>query len=329
MHAVRLYGTPSFEPAAQAKSFFDLFQNTMALSDSPISLDSLYAQGKGTQAQGRNGLWLDSFGQRGQGGAADGTGGFASSLNGTSFGYDYAPGKGIVSGVSAGCSGEQVGLGESLGHGNIQAVFTSAYGGYATKDSYLEAVLSYTRNQYENSRYLSVGSITEQVYGNHGGETFSSYLRVGRYFQMGGGALLEPFAGMEYTRLYEEGFRESGAEGINLRIADRRVNSLTGEVGLRLSGPVETGYGRLVPEISASWGYDFKIGDRRIDASFADSPGSEFSIPEQDPGRHTGRLRAGLSFLNQKGLSASVHYDGEFSRQDGGHAVFGFLRYEY
>jgi outer membrane autotransporter protein len=220
-------------------------------------------------------------------------------------------------------------LGESLGHGNIQAVFTSAYGGYATKDSYLEAVLSYTRNQYENSRYLSVGSITEQVYGNHGGETFSSYLRVGRYFQMGGGALLEPFAGMEYTRLYEEGFRESGAEGINLRIADRRVNSLTGEVGLRLSGPVDTGYGRLVPEISASWGYDFKIGDRRIDASFADSPGSEFSIPDQDPARHTGRLRAGLSFLNQKGLSASVHYDGEFSRQDGGHAIFGFLRYEY
>jgi outer membrane autotransporter protein len=146
---------------------------------------------------------------------------------------------------------------------------------------------------------------------------------------MSGGALLEPFAGMEYTHLYEEGFRESGAEGINLRIADRRVNSLTGEVGLRLSGPVETGYGRLVPEISASWGYDFKIGDRQIDASFADSPGSEFSIPDQDPARHTGRLRAGLSFLNQKGLSASVYYDGEFSRQDGGHAIFGFLRYEY
>jgi outer membrane autotransporter protein len=146
---------------------------------------------------------------------------------------------------------------------------------------------------------------------------------------MGGGALLEPFAAMEYTQQYEEGFRESGAGGINLRIADRRINSLAGEVGIRLSGPVEIRYGRLVPEISASWDYDFKIDDRRIDASFADSPGSEFSIPEQDPGRHSARLRAGLSLVNQKGLSASVHYDGEFSRHDGGHAIFGFLRYEY
>jgi uncharacterized protein with beta-barrel porin domain len=329
MQAVRLYGTPEFEPAVQAKSFSDLSRQAMALSDSPLSLDDLYAQGKLTQAQGRNGLWLDSFSQRGLGGTADGTGGFDSSLKGTLFGFDYAPGKGILSGVSAGCSGERVGLGENQGQGSIQAAFTSAYGGYATKNSYLEAVLSYSRNQYENSRHLSVGSITEQVSGNHGGETFSSYLRIGRYFQMGGGALLEPFAAMEYTHLYEEGFRESGAGGINLRIADRRVNSLAGEVGLRLSGPVETRHGRLVPEISASWDYDFKIDNRRIDASFADSPGSEFSIPEQDSGRHTARLRAGLSFLSQKGLSASLHYDGEFFRRDGGHAVFGFLRYEY
>jgi outer membrane autotransporter protein len=329
MHAVRLYGTPAFEPAVQAKSFSDLSRQAMALADSALSLDDLYAQGKLTQAQGRNGLWLDSFGQKGQGGSANGTGGFGSSLNGTSFGFDYAPSKGIVSGVSAGCSGDRIGLGENLGQGNIQAAFTSAYGSYATKYSYLEAVLSYTRNQYENSRHLSVGSITEQVSGNHGGETFSSYLRIGRYFQMGGGALLEPFAAMEYTHLYEEGFRESGAGGINLRIADRRVNSLAGEVGLRLSWPVEIRYGRLVPEISASWDYDFKIDDRRIDASFADSPGSEFSIPEQDPGRHSARLRAGLSLVTQKGLSASVHYDGEFSRHDGGHAIFGFLRYEY
>ena len=329
MQAVRLYGTPAFEPAVQAKSFSDLSRQAMAVADSPLSLETLYAQGKLTQAQGRNGLWLDSFGQKGQGGTAGGTGGFDSSLNGTLFGFDYAPRKGIVSGVSAGCSGEQVGLAENLGEGYIQAAFTSAYGSYTTKNFYLEAVLSYTRNQYENSRQVSVGSITEQAYGNHGGETLSSYMRIGRYLQMGGGALLEPFAAMEYTQQYEEGFRESGAGGINLRIADRRVNSLAGEVGLRLSGPVETRYGRLVPEISASWDYDFKIDNRRIDASFADSPGSEFSIREQDPGRHTARLRAGLSLLNQKGLSASVHYDGEFSRRDGSHAVFGFLRYEY
>lgn len=110
---------------------------------------TVYAQGKLTQAQGRNGLWLDSFGQKGQGGSANGTGGFDSSLNGTSFGFDYAPSKGIVSGVSAGCSGDRIGLGENLGQGNIQAAFTSAYGSYATKYSYLEAVFSYTRNQYE------------------------------------------------------------------------------------------------------------------------------------------------------------------------------------
>jgi len=89
---------------------------------------------------------------------------------------------------------------------------------------------------------------------------------------------------LHYTHYYEGGFREFGAGGVNLRIADGHVNSLGGEVGLRLSGSLE---------------------------------------------RNTARLGAGLSFLGQRGLSASFQYDGEFSQSERGHGVFGFLRFEY
>jgi uncharacterized protein with beta-barrel porin domain len=329
MHNLRLYGTPFFDSAVQAKSFSDLFHQTMSLADSPLSLDGLYAFGKLTQAQGRNGLWLDSFGQRENQGQGNGYTGYNALLNGTSFGYDYALSKRIVSGVSAGYSWDRVGLAQNLGQGDMQTVFSSVYGSYATKNAYLETVLSYTQNQYENTRHLAIGPITETAYGEHGGNAFSSYLGVGRYFKMGSLALLEPFAALQYTYMVEEGFQESGAGGINLRIADRHVNSLIGEVGLRMSGSLEGRYGRLVPEISASWNYDFHVDDQRIDASFADIPGSTFSIPGQEVGRHTARLGAGLSFLGQKGLSASLQYDGEFSQSERGHGVFGFLRYEY
>jgi len=329
MHNLRLYGTPFFDAAVQSKSFSNLFQQTMSLSDSPLSLDGLYALGKLTQAQGRNGLWLDSFGQRENQGQGNGYSGYNAFMNGTSFGYDYALSKRIVSGISAGYSWDRVGLAENLGQGGLQTVFSSVYGSYATKNAYLETVLAYTQNQYENTRDLSIGEITEKAYGEHEGNAFSSYLGVGRYFKMGSLALLEPFAALQYTYMVEEGFQESGAGGINLRIADRHVNSLVGEVGLRLSGSFEGRYGRLVPEINASWNYDFHIDDQHIDASFADIPGSTFSIPGQEAERHTARLGAGLSFLGQKGLSASLHYDGEFSRSEPGHAVFGFLRYEY
>ncbi len=101
MHALRLYGTPAFEPAVQARSFSDLSRQAMAQADSPLSLEALYAQGNRTRAQGKKGLWLDSFAQKGQGGTTNGTGGFDSSLNGTSFGFGFSPRTGILSGVSA------------------------------------------------------------------------------------------------------------------------------------------------------------------------------------------------------------------------------------
>ena len=126
------------------------------------------------------------------------------------------------------------------------------------------------------------------------------YVGAGRDFGWRG-LELRPFGSLHYTRLTEDGFRESGAGSAGLIVEDRAAQTLLGEAGVRARRPVVADWGRLVPELSIGVDHAFDLGDGGVEAALAEAPGERFTIPGAEPGGTGLRLGARLGFTTPGG----------------------------
>ena len=134
---------------------------------------------------------------------------------------------------------------------------------------------------------------------------------------------------MQYTYLDEDGFTEKDAGSLNLVVDSRYTDALVSQLGFRAAGVFNTGIGRLVPEASLAWLYDFDIDDRVVTSAFAGAPGVSFSVDGQDVEQHGAVVGAGITLMNASGLVTSIAYSGEFRDGYDAHAVIGQLRIEF
>jgi uncharacterized protein YhjY with autotransporter beta-barrel domain len=288
----------------------------------------LYNFGRVTQIQGKYGLWLDAFGQWGDQEEKDGYTGFDYFMRGATLGFDHALSDKFMTGISVGYSRSDVDLDDDQGSGYIKSLYGSLYGSYFYKNLYIDGILSYGRNWYDNHRLITIGTDQRRAYSKHDGDLFSAYLQEGYYFDIQKW-LIGPFVSLQYIYLDEESFKEKGAGGVSLNIDGRQTNSLVSELGVRLARVFKTKYGSLIPEVSAAWLHDFDIDDRVITSSFAGFPGASFSIKGQDVDRNGATLGAGITFIHKSGLSTSLRYMGEFREKYKSNGIMGELRFTF
>jgi uncharacterized protein YhjY with autotransporter beta-barrel domain len=300
----------------------------LAYNGSDASIGQFFTPGQLSQLQGKNGLWFNGFGQWGDQDEEDGFTGFDYNMWGTTLGFDHTFGDKLMAGLSLGYSRTDIDLDRYQGNGDINSLFGSLYGSYFSKNAYIEGVLSYGKNWYHNNRLIVIGPIQREAYSSHHGDAFSAYIGGGYHFDLKDWAL-GPFASLRYIYLDEESFRETGADSLNLWVDHRKTDSLISELGLRVARIFKSKYGRLIPELSAAWSYDFDIDDRAITTSFAGAPSAEFSIQGQEVERSGAILGAGLTFIHKSGFSTSLKYSGEFREGYKSHGVIGELRYTF
>ena len=153
---------------------------------------------------------------------------------------------------------------------------------------------------------------------------------------LGGGYLisrdsvvLEPFGRLQYVKLDEDSFTESGAGDINQRISSRDTDSLTSEIGMRVSRSFPHAGGRLTTDASVAWLHDFDIDDRTITTSYTGAPTSSFSVPGQDVESNAVTLGLGVAFETSKRVSTSLNYNGEFRDGFSAHGIIGRISYRF
>jgi uncharacterized protein with beta-barrel porin domain len=300
----------------------------LAFSGSDASLGQLFTPGQLSQVQGKNGLWLDAFGQWGDEDEEDGYTGYDYFMRGATLGFDHRLMDKLMAGVSLGYSRSDIDLDRNRGSGEVKSLFGSLYGSYFDKNLYIDAILSYGRNWYDNSRLITIGGILRRATSDHDAHLFSGYLGGGYYFDFNPWAF-GPYGSLQYIRLDEESFEERGAGGISLRVSDRKTDSLTSELGVRLVRLIKGKCGNFIPEVSLGWSHDFDIDDHVVRASFAGSPGASFSIDGQDVERNGLVVGAGLTFIHKGGFSTSFRYKGEFREGYKSNGVMGEIRYSF
>jgi outer membrane autotransporter protein len=301
-----------------------------ALSGEPIRL--AYA-GKGLSdlldASGAErarslGLWLRGFSQRGNQNATEDMNGFDYRLTSTTIGYDRRLTNTFSAGVSFGAVRNTVNVDSNSSQGDIDSKIGSIYAGYIDQRLYVNGVLSAGRNTYDTHRTNAVDQST--ISSGHDGDVIAAALGAGRYVQLEAW-WLEPFVTVQFTRLKDKAFSETGSGALD--IPARTSDGLVSTLGARLSRPIQDGNGATwVPQASLAWLHDYSK-NQVINASYIGAPDSSFSIEGQPIQRNGALVGLGLSYRTKGGVITTFQYNGEFRDQFHAHGLAGEFRFEF
>lgn len=276
----------------------------------------------------RHAVWMDGFGHWARQDAQGGLAGYDYRLAGAALGADQLMADDLLVGVSFGQSNADIDVDDHMAQGDIDSYFGSLYGSYFTDRMYVDATVSYGRQRYENTRRVEVGTVSGAAHSSHDGDVYSAHAETGWNLSLKPWTL-QPFAALRYTFLDEDGYAESGAEGVNLRVKERRTDSLVSNLGLRFACPFEKDHWLCIPEVTVAWDHDFDLDDRRITAAFEGAPTTTFVTDGRDIDRDGLVLGAGLTVIRRNNLSLSLTYTGELRRHYTAHALAGGMRYEF
>ncbi len=296
----------------------------------PTDIDRLYTPGQPphmAQLQGREGFWIDTFGSWAEQKAKHGYTGYDQDSRGGMLGFDILKENWLI-GLGAGVSRTELDLENRQGDGRVRNFSGGLYGSYFRQRLFIDSALTFGKNRYKTKRNITIGQIERQAESEYDGKVMSASLGGGYTLDMNGWGI-EPFGTARYVYLEEDGFRESGADSVDLNVDSRYTDSLISDLGFRVFRAWKVRNGYFIPEISAAWRYDFDLDDRKISASYAGAPDTFFTVPGQDVDRHGAAVSAGFSYGGQRGLSAALHYHGEFRDNYTSNGVSGKLQFRF
>jgi uncharacterized protein YhjY with autotransporter beta-barrel domain len=293
-------------PLAEAIDRTDLAQE-LALAQfgfTPLTFD-LFDRSNSQEVRRRPGFWLSGFGNTMAHNEDGGFSGFNHRTQGIPVGFDFRLSDHFIAGVAATQSHGTLSFQNERGTGRSEGVFTTVYGSYFTDHAELEGMFSYGRDNYTNVREIALGNLNRRASSEHDGDVFSARFE-GRYHFNLDNLKIEPFVSMQYSRLSIAGFRESGAGDLGLIVNQRSVDALASQVGLRLAHPLSFGAGLLIPELTAAWQHDFRVGDSSISASFRGASHERFRIAAPDDFGSALKLGGALTFVGNQRVSAAA-----------------------
>ncbi|MGB6229453.1 MAG: autotransporter domain-containing protein [Litorimonas sp.] len=161
--------------------------------------------------------------------------GLSEQYRGEGFGFtgglDTALGPFHAVGVNLGFASTEiedvVGIDEPL---DVTTVLAGLYAGYQSGALGVDAYLGGGWNQFEQNRRLSVGDVTASSEGDWDGTHLTASLRTGYDISLGNRFWARPVVSLDYLRLSESAFTESGDVGFALAVEDRtsETGSVTG-----------------------------------------------------------------------------------------------------
>jgi outer membrane autotransporter protein len=230
-------------------------------------------------------------------------------------GADYRWSENFVSGLYAGYEYTYSKYGsDSNMRGN--GVNFGGYASYATEEGYYaDAVVGGGYTGYQTRRSIQFSTIDRTAQADPNATQFSAALNLGKDFEIGK-FTLGPIVGAQYTYAGIGSFTETGAESLDLSLAQQNANSLRSTLGGRIAYTWNLNQTiAFIPEVRMFWQHEFLNNARNIGASLDGGNGAGFDFETTDPYRDSVFAGAGVTAQFGKNLSGSVFYNVNFGSQ--------------
>jgi outer membrane autotransporter protein len=303
----------------------------MMLAYNSASLSGLITGGKRSDPpapESRWGLYLDPALILGSQQSSGNQTGFNFAIAGFNAGADYRVRDDLLVGLATGYT--HTGATFRGSGGTVQASTwpLTAYAAYLPRPFYAYGSLGYALNLFNLERDLSFGGLNRTARSSTTGNQFNGYGEAGYDLKLKA-LVATPVLSLAYSRLWVNGFDESGAGALNLDVSSQNASSLQTGVGAKFAVPLKRNSVTVVPQVYASYQHEYSNSSRGLDARLSQA-GSSFAFTTDSPHRNFAVVGADVSILTQKNLKVQLDYNAEVGRGNyTAHCVSAGLRWQF
>lgn len=266
-------------------------------------------------ADTRSGVFLQPVGMTAW---QDGTGGrtaYGHATWGLLGGLDRAFTGKFSAGLFGGSVGRELRLSSPASDsGHVETASLGAYSTYQADDWFVEGSLRAGLDWYRGRRTVSSPAGGLKASAAWTGWNLFAHAGAG-YDWKAGGWTLGPVCSVEFARLAQDGYTESGGGPLGLRVLPRADVSLQSSLGVRLARPLEYAWGTLTPEARIAWGHEWMSGSREIVSNFRGFENTRFTTKTVPPASDWVSAGAALTVQWPNRLSVTARADADLFRQ--------------
>ena len=226
-------------------------------------------------------------------------------------GSDYRWSKHFVTGLYAGYDysyAEYSGGGSAKGN----SFNFGTYASYAKDGYYADAIVGGGYTGFQTKRSIQFSTIDRTALADPNSAQFTAGLNLGKDFQIRK-FTFGPIAGAQFTAVNIGSFTETGAESLDLALAQENANSLRSTLGGRVAYTWNLNKKiTLIPELRMFWQHEFLNDPRTMSASLDGGNGASFDYQTTDPYRDSVFAGVGATAQFGENLSGSIFYNINF-----------------
>ena len=317
-----------------AQLFMNNFANQTGGGGSPLNSRVALAEACDvacdTATPARWGAWGGALGGLGTIGANQSVGMVTYNVGGVAVGLDRQITDSFRVGVTTGYSTGTQWVGGFDGLGRSNTWQAGLYGGFAQDKVYADAVVGYAYTGNQMWRNIFIPGLQQRTaYGQTGANQWYGQLEAGYRFDLGtnANAFVTPFARLQAYTGTQAGFAETGAQSLNLTVAQQTTNSLRSVIGAQLGGSMDLGWReKLAMQVRLGWSHEYADVGRPVTATLGGAAAMPFTTWGVSPQRDGIVLGLSANTAIAEATSLYLRYEGDISGQDSMHAVTAGVR---
>ncbi|MBN9090041.1 MAG: autotransporter domain-containing protein [Reyranella sp.] len=269
--------------------------------------------------------WLSAVGGFGSVAGNGNSATLSYNFGGTVAGIDYRFDPRFLAGLGLGyATGTQWTRGFE-GSVNSNSYSATLYGSFHDAGFYADALLGYAYTDNRMRRTILVPGLAPRIAtGGGGGNQLQGQLETG--YRIGlyepAAAAVTPFVRLQAASSSSNGFTETGADSLNLSVAQQTTTSLRTTLGAALDGTI----GGAALTVRLGWTHEHADTARPMTAAFAGAPGTPFTVYGATPQRDSAAIGFSANLPVGDATRLYARYDGEIGGGSDNHALSVGLR---
>ena len=276
------------------------------------------------------GAWGGAVGGTGTIAGNTNAGTFTYSVGGFSGGLDRQIAPNFLAGVTVGYQTGGQWTGGFEGRSVTDTLQAGLYGSFIQGPLYIDALAAYAYNANQLWRPINIPGLQPRTaFGQTAGNQFLGQLEAGWRFDLGGAAAyyVTPFGLLQGSTATQNGFTETGAQSLDLSVAQQTTSSLRTIFGAQVGAAMDVGlHDKIAGQLRLGWSHEYADTARPVTASFIGAPGVPFTVFGAAPTRDGAVLGFSASTAIAEAMGVYLRYEGNIAGQDSSHALTAGLR---
>jgi outer membrane lipase/esterase len=239
--------------------------------------------------------------------------GFKSTASSVLIGADYRLRENLTAGMAISSTENASKLHQNQGNISTDGNAVSIYSNYSQNNYYLSGATTYGSHNFDIQRAIAFDNRVAKASTNS--KQFSANLNSG-YIVKSGDIAYGANIGLDYDRTNIDGYTETGAGSLNLKVNGQQSESWILSLGVQSSATVKTNIGTFTPYIRGSYEYQLADTERTITTELLTQPGIPIRTTTQTSDRDRFKLNLGTQWQLSPDLFGIISYETAIGKDD-------------